>query len=141
MRSLHRLKKLIIIVTGVCFLLSGIVMPYADFTDQRAVQYLYSQLQAADADLNLAEFICDKLLGVGELFEQDDADEQVSHPAPLNTGLPVTMQLQAGVLYCDKAEEKNLLPPAFHPKPACRFRDNKFSRKIRMAIFHPPASC
>lgn len=141
MCSLHCLKKIIIILSGACFLLSGIIMPYADFADQRAVHYLYSQLQQQDADLNLAEFICDKLLGVGEIFEQDDAAEQNNRPAPLNTGLPVMMQLQAGVLFCDKAEEKNLTPAAFIPKPACSFKDNKFSRCIRTAIFHPPATC
>ncbi|MEO5683367.1 MAG: hypothetical protein ABIQ88_12040 [Chitinophagaceae bacterium] len=132
------MKKIILIITAACFLVSGIIMPYADFTDMRTVQFLYKQLQQQDNDMNLAEFVCDKLLVVGELFEQDDAsDNCASHPV---TSIPAAFQLQAGALFCTNAAEKIIplfLPPA---KPASAFKENKFSRTVRNAVFHPPVT-
>lgn len=112
-------------------------MPYADFTDTSAVKLLYHSLQQEDNDLDLAEFVGDKLLGLGELFENDDADQpcQDSHH---NTP-PIAIQIQAGSLICNECCVRATAMVELPIEQLSIFIDNKFARKLPVSIFHPPS--
>lgn len=112
-------------------------MPYGNFDDNFATRNLYNQQQNQDPDLTLSEFVFARLLCVGELFEDEDDDEE---EMPLKNSLPVqTFHIQAGSLECNKPVIKVQELPQPIAKPTCLFRENKFSREFPSAIFHPPA--
>jgi hypothetical protein len=112
-------------------------MPYGNFDDNYATRLLYSQQQNRDPDLNLSEFVFDRLLCVGELFGDDDDDED---DAPLKDPQPVqSLQIQAGFLECYKPVIRIQELPEKLAKPTCLFKENKFSREFSSVIFHPPA--
>jgi hypothetical protein len=113
-------------------------MPYSNFDDTRLFKVLYHQSQQEDDDIDLPEFIWNKLLVIGDLFENED--EPASHPVKHREQIPLQVQtVQSGSLFCNKAivvtEEKKKQPS----KPTCNFRDNKFSTDFSAFIFHPPA--
>jgi hypothetical protein len=74
-------------------------MPYANFDDTRSLQIVYNSFLASDADMNVMEFVGEKLLGLG--FEVDEDDDDVEIPAksnqPINTG--AVIQIQSGAMY------------------------------------------
>jgi len=73
-------------------------MPYANFDDTRSLQIVYNTCLASDSDMNVMEFVGEKLLGLG--FEVDE-DEEVEVPTksstPINTG--AVIQIQSGAMY------------------------------------------
>ena len=114
-------------------------MPYGNFDDNYATRLLYNQQQREDPDLNISEFIFEKLLCFGELFEDEDDDDQ--DEIPLQNPQPVqSLQIQAGFLECAKPVIKVQELPEKVEKPTCLFKENKFSRDFSSAVFHPPAT-
>ncbi len=73
-------------------------MPYANFDDTRSLQIVYNTCLASDSDMNVMEFVGEKLLGLG--FEGDE-DEEEGLPAkstpPINT--EAVIQIQSGAMY------------------------------------------
>ena len=51
-------------------------MPYANFDDNSAPKMVYAQEQQEDPDLDFGEFIFEKLLCIGQIFDSDDDDDQ-----------------------------------------------------------------
>jgi hypothetical protein len=113
-------------------------MPYSNFDDTRSLRSSYSESQQEDTDMDIPEFVFNKLLTIGELFDRGDDDEQ---DTPKNhQPIPLQVQpLQSGSLYCIKinviGQEKKPIPA----KPTCLFREDKFSFDFHASIFHPPA--
>jgi hypothetical protein len=113
-------------------------MPYSNFDDIRSFRSIYRESQQEDTDMGIGEFIFEKLLTVGELFEGDEEEE---HEMP-KQHQPVPLQIQpiqAGSLYCSKiiiTEQDKKPVPA---KPTCLFRENKFSFDFHASVFHPPS--
>jgi hypothetical protein len=73
-------------------------MPYANFDDTRSLQIVYNTCLATDADMNVMEFVGEKLLGMG--FEGDEEEEETvpaKSTTPINTG--VVIQIQSGAMY------------------------------------------
>jgi hypothetical protein len=135
-----QLKQLAAILLLVIFLFVSIIMPYGNFNDNYATRLLYNQQQREDPDLNISEFIFEKLLCFGELFEDEDDDDE-PEDMPLNDPQPVqSLQLQAGFLECNKPVIKMQELPETPVKPTCVFKENKFSREFSSAVFHPPAA-
>jgi hypothetical protein len=113
-------------------------MPYGNFDDNYATRILYNQQQNQDPDLTLGEFIFDRLLWVGELFDDDDDDDE--NTIPLKSPEPIqSLHIQAGFLECYKPAIKvqEIQEPAV--KPTCLFKETKLSREFSSSIFHPPA--
>ena len=112
-------------------------MPYSNFDDTRLLSSLYHESQQEDRDMNIGEFIFEKLLSVGELFEDEEEDAPIIprhlHHTPLQVQMP-----QSGSLYCLKLtiQEKDKEPVS--DKPTCRFMENKFSFDYHAFVFHPP---
>ena len=121
------------------FIFISIIMPYGNFDDNYATRLLYNQQQNQDPDLDIGEFVFEKLLYVGRLFDYDD-DEQEHNAIPLKDPQPVpALQIQAGFYECYKPVIKVLALPQKIEKPSCIFRENKFSREFSPSVFHPPA--
>ena len=90
------LKKPIVIVLLLLFAASNLLMPYANFDDTRSLQIVYNTCLASDSDMNMMEFVGEKLLGLG--FEGDEDDESPAKSNhPINTG--AVIQIHSGALY------------------------------------------
>jgi len=114
-------------------------MPYGNFDDNYVTRLLYSEQQKQDPDLNFGEFVFDRLLQVGSLFDDDDDDDDATQ-MPLANPHPVqSLNIQAGFLECYRPIIKMQELPDKVEKPTCLFRENKFSREFISSIFHPPA--
>jgi len=114
-------------------------MPYSNFDDTNLFSSLFNRCQQDDTDMNIGEFIFEKLLVVGEMFEGDEEEDPPAPPhqhqqEPLQVQMP-----QSGSLFCLKIFnlEKNREP--IIEKPTCLFREDKFSSDFHALIFHPPA--
>ena len=92
------LKKTFVILLLLLFTASNLLMPYANFDDTRSLHIVYNTCLANDADMNLAEFVGEKLLGFD--FEGNDEEEEgipSKSTLPINTG--VVIQIQSGAMY------------------------------------------
>ena len=132
------MKKIATILLLIIFLFVSIVMPYGNFEDTYATRLLYSEQQNEDPDLNMSEFIFEKLLFVGGWFEHGDEDEPgdtpAKHPGPVQI-----LHIQSGFLdYYRPLIKMQVLPDPI-AKPTCLFKENKFDRKFSFPIFHPPS--
>ena len=114
-------------------------MPYGNFNDNYATRMLYDLEQQEDPDLNFGEFVFEKLLCIGQLFEQDDDDDEQDLPGK-NPQPVQSMDLQASFAECYKPAIKMQELPVIAAKPTCQFKDNKFAREYSSFVFHPPAS-
>jgi hypothetical protein len=94
------LKKPIVIALLVLFAASNLLMPYANFDDTRSLQIVYNTCLASDSDMNVMEFVGEKLLGLGfEVDEDEDGEVEVptKSATPINTG--AVIQIQSGAMY------------------------------------------
>lgn len=135
---IESLKKVIVIVLLLLFTASNLVMPYANFDDTRSLRIVYNTCLATDADMNMMEFVGEKLLGLG--FEGDEDDEEnlpVKSTEPINTG--TIIQIQSGVMYQQPQfiyvfttvpVNKTAMPLMNAGVPSAGYHP---------AIFHPPA--
>jgi hypothetical protein len=131
------LKRLAAILLLVIFVFVSIIMPYGNFDDNYATRLLYSQQQNQDPDLSISEFVFDRLLRIGGLFEDDDDDHD---EIPLKSSQPLpSLHIQAGFLECYKPVIKVHVLPEAVAKPSCLFKENKFSREFSSSVFHPPS--
>jgi len=129
-------KTLATILLLLIFLLVSILMPYGNFSDNYATRIVYQEEQRQDPDLNVSEFIFEKLLCIGQLFE--DEDDEVSPPPGHH--VPVhNMHLQASSYECYRPFIREMELPKPSEKPRCLFRDNKFAIDFSAGIFHPPS--
>jgi hypothetical protein len=138
MSTFSSVRQIASIILLANFLFVSVLMPYGNFDDNHATRLLYGQQQKQDPDLTLSEFVFERLLCVGELFENEDDDDH--DEIPLKDSRPVqTLQIQAGFLDCYKPVLKMQELPAMPEKPTCLFRENKFGREFSSFVFHPPA--
>jgi len=74
------------------------LMPYANFDDTRSLQIVYNTCLASDSDMNVMEFVGEKLLGLGfEVDEEDEVEVPTKSSTPINTG--AVIQIQSGAMY------------------------------------------
>jgi hypothetical protein len=132
------MKKGIALILSISFFCTTIIMPYSNFDDTTSLRSVYNESQEEDNDIDVSEFILNKLLVVGELFDQGEDDEDIPknhQPEPMQV-----QSLQSGFLYCNKIA---VTVPNQKPEPAkpiCLFRENKFSFDFHASVFHPPAT-
>lgn len=112
-------------------------MPYANFGDNYATKEVYDQQQQNDPDLSMGEFIFEKLLSVGRIFDSDDDNDTAPQAIPLKNQQP--MQIQAGFIDCTKLVIKVQELPVTVAKPTCVFRESKFSFDFHASVFRPPS--
>lgn len=92
------MKKPLVIALLLLFAASNLLMPYANFDDTRSLQIVYNTCLASDADMNVMEFVGEKLLGLGfEGDEQDDVEIPAKSNQPINTG--ALIQIHSGAMY------------------------------------------
>jgi hypothetical protein len=112
-------------------------MPYANFDDTRSLHIVYNTCLASDADMNLAEFVGEKLLGFG--FEGDDeAEEGIPSKStpPINTG--VIIQIQSGAMYQQPQLVYTVLTVPVLRTIIPLINAGVPSAEYHPAIFHPP---
>ncbi len=131
-------KKPLTFILTFSFFFSSIIMPYCNFDDTRVLKKIYNESREEDSDMDVTEFIFEKLLTIGELFEGDEPDEHPVHPH--HPPGPMQVQImQTGSLYCLKTIIVESPREPQSAKPTCLFRENKFSFDFHASIFHPPA--
>jgi hypothetical protein len=132
------LKKFLTGILSFSFFFSTIIMPYSNFDDTRSLSSSFRESQQEDADMDIGEFIFNKLLTVGELFDRGDDDEE---DIPKNhQPIPLQVQpLQSGSLYCTRISFTEQDKKPVSEKPTCLFMENKFSFDFHASVFHPPA--
>ena len=89
------LLKITYILLLSLFTVSTLLMPYANFDDTKSLQIVYNNCLANDSDMNLAEFISEKLLSFG--FEEDEEEGEKKAQLPITSS--TNIQLQTGVMY------------------------------------------
>lgn len=112
-------------------------MPYANFDDVRSLQAVYNNCLKQDADMDLFEFIGEKLLVAG--FDPDEKDEKTAtHPLQPIHGANL-VRIQTGALYQQTPQEIDLeQPDAFATNIPLR-NTTILLQNFQQGIFHPPA--
>lgn len=87
------------------FTVSTLLMPYANFDDTKSLQIVYNTCLANDADMNVMEFIGEKLLSFG--FEEEEEGEK---KAPLPITSSIIIQMQTGAMYNQSYQYLQALP-------------------------------
>jgi hypothetical protein len=131
------MKKGTAFILSISFFFTTIIMPYSNFDDTSSLRSVYQESQEEDSDIDVSEFILNKLLVIGELFDRGDDDQDIpkSHqPVPLQV-----QSLQSGFLYCNKIAVTVQNEKSAPAKPICLFQENKLSFDFHASIFHPPA--
>ncbi len=132
------MKKSIVIVLLLLFAASNLLMPYANFDDTRSLQIVYNSFLASDADMNVMEFVGEKLLGLG--FEVDEDDDDVEIPAksnqPINTG--ALIQIHSGAMYQQPQFVYTALAIPVVITIIPLINAGVPSAEFHPAIFHPP---
>lgn len=131
------MKKATALLLSISFFFSTIIMPYSNFDDTFSLCSIYQESQGKDNDINIGEFILNKLLVIGQWFDEGDDDNIIPknhQPEPMQAQV-----LQSGSLFCVRIfvaeqNEKSVLE-----KPTCLFKENKFSFDFHASIFRPPA--
>lgn len=112
-------------------------MPYSNFDDASSLRSVYHESQEEDNDIDVGEFILNKLLVVGVLFDRGDNDRTIPknhRPEPMQV-----LSLQSGFLYCNKIIITGQNEKTIVVKPSGLFKENKFSFDFHASVFHPPA--
>jgi hypothetical protein len=130
------LKKTLLILTALYFLLGNCLIPQGDFSVLSQLPAMYQHCQRTeDPAMNLADFITDHLLNLDEVFnESEEADEhELPHnPVPFHT-------TNATVFFCVHVPQIILLPA---DKPVVQnqadYHSPYFSRLNQHEIFQPP---
>jgi hypothetical protein len=119
-------------------------MPYCNFDDTHSLDSTFAENKQCDLDMNIGEFLFNKLFTIGELFDQGDDDEdEPKLPTDHHQPIPIQVQpLQSGSLFCIKINVTEQEKQLVLEKPSCIFKDKMFSFDFHASVFHPPAiSC
>ena len=112
-------------------------MPYSNFDDTGSFGSIFHESQQEDEDMSISEFVFEKMLTIGELFEGNEEEQDAPKQ---HQSAPMQIQpIQSGSLYCSKiiiTEQDKKPAPA---KPTCQFIENKLSFDFHAAVFHPPS--
>jgi hypothetical protein len=131
------LKKLAVITLLLLFAASNLLMPYANFDDTHSLSMVYNTCLAGDADMNLAEFVGEKFLGLG--FEGDEEEEsnlpEKTIP-PTNKG--EIIQIQSGAMYQEPLISYTTLTIPLVRIIIPLINSGVPSTEFHPAIFHPP---
>lgn len=131
------MKKPIVIALLVLFAASNLLMPYANFDDTRSLQIVYNTCLASDSDMNVMEFVGEKLLGLG--FEGDEDDDVEIPPKsnhPINTG--AVIQIHSGAMYQQPQFVYTALAIPVVITIIPLINAGVPSAEFHPAIFHPP---
>ena len=135
---LQHLKNFVCILTTLLFTLSTLIMPYGNFNDTKSLVMVYNNCLQKDADLNVIEFIGEKMLCV--LFNDEDDDQQttpIQHNTPIHNS---SIQIQSGLLFGYPVHENIKHPVKENALHGIASNDVLNSQNFHPGIFHPPSS-
>jgi hypothetical protein len=109
-------------------------MPYANFDDMNSLQAVYNNYLQEENDSNVFEFIGEKILSAGFIYDNDQQKLPVKHPFN-NT---IIVQIHGGVLFRQSAQEAALqiFPVLRIVQPL--INSVAYSQEFHPGIFHPP---
>jgi hypothetical protein len=111
-------------------------MPYANFDDTKSLQIVYNNCLANDADMNVMEFIGEKLLSFGFEEEEEEGDKKAQLPITSST----IIQIQTGVMYNQAYQYFQALTIETFII-AVPLKNSFFTtQEYHPGIFHPPSS-
>jgi len=111
-------------------------MPYANFDDVQSLKSLYAAYLQEDNDMDLLEFIGEKILTAG-LIKEEDANNL---PAAHHKTLPQSeiLQIHTGVLFQQTHQEIVIQKPDVSACNKTAYVNGFFSGEFYKRIFHPP---
>ena len=111
-------------------------MPYANFDDVNALQAVYNNYLQEENDMNVFEFIGEKILSAGFVF--DTNQQKNNSPKHHSTDNTAMMQIQIGVMFRHLSDETII--PVFTPQKIAQPLINLMvaSQDFYPGIFHPP---
>ena len=101
-------------------------MPYSNFDDSSSFRSIYQESREEDPDMDMGEFIFEKMFTIGSWFEGDESEEHNIPKQHQPNSLPVQV-IQAGSLYCTMILVHNYDGEPLPIKPSCLFKEIKFS--------------
>jgi len=111
-------------------------MPYSNFDDTKSLQIVYNNCLANDADMNVMEFIGEKLLSFGFEEEEEEGDKKAQLPITSST----IIQMQTGVMYNQAYQYFQALTIETFII-AVPLKNSFFTtQEYHPGIFHPPSS-
>jgi hypothetical protein len=113
-------------------------MPYANFDDVASIQALYHQCLVEDSDINVFEFIGEKLLtaNIGDDGDEDEPKQTTTKNIPLNAA--ATIQIQTGVLFQFPTADIILILVPSTIKLQRATNAAFTTQDFKTGIFHPP---
>lgn len=118
--------------------ITTLIMPYSNYEDGKSVIALYNNNLNADADMNFAEFIGEKLIASGIQFDEEEDEPKQSNNTPINHN--EIIQIQNGVIFHKQETpiEFTSYKPVIDLGPSFNVKVSK--EDYRSGIFRPPTA-
>ena len=131
------LNRFIFILTSVYFLTGTVLLPQGDFSAISQIPSMYHHCKTVeDPDLNLADFVTEHLLNLGDVFpeEEDEPDEHELPHSPIpfhSTTIVIAYDVnRTEIISFETKQETVINLPEYHSP--------YFSRLNTHKIFQPP---
>lgn len=113
-------------------------MPYCNFDDTVPVSNLYEQHLLQDDDGGLLDFLGEKILVVGSLFDTDDSPSN-GRTIPQNQHPYQALHLQNGFFHFSKTTPVATKKIVWFEVDYSLFKETKFQQEFASSVFHPPS--
>jgi hypothetical protein len=131
-------KSVLLILWLPLFALSTLVMPYGNYDDVVSLQAVFNQCYKSDADMDLLEFVGDKLLVAG--FEMEDSEERPADQAQAPfTNAHAVVQIQSIVWFPTTQQALLPIPTVLRCSVPPALTSAIPQPMYHPGIFHPPA--
>lgn len=111
-------------------------MPYANFDDVGSLRAVYNNYLLEDNDTNVFEFIGEKILSAGFIYDNNEQKNLPLKQHPISS--TVLVQIQTGVLFRQPFQESFIytFPVIKTVQPLINLIAS--SQEFHQGIFHPP---
>lgn len=113
-------------------------MPFCNFDEISLVGHLYQQHLQQDEDGNVLDFLGEKILAVGSLFDNEDIP--AGRKIPYNQHPCQVLQIQNGFYHFSKVASVAAKPFVYVETAYSFFMENKFHQEFSSSVFHPPSA-
>lgn len=128
------MRRLACILLLICFLISTICVPEADFSLLSQLPALYRHCKATeDADMNFIDFITDHLINIDGIFDKHlPGDDQKPHqPFQFHN-------IQHAIDFIGASLQINITGPVFQLDVHKQIKSTSYHSSYIAYVFHPP---
>lgn len=130
------MKKIVSFILLVTFMVTTVIMPYANYEDAKSLISLYKNTLASDQDMNFAEFVGEKLIASGIKFDEEEETPIQNKNVPVSQNLII--QIQSGVIFHEKEPLIEFLTYNL-PKNIFSLKNEKTTNdNFQLGILRPP---